>query len=84
MNAKHLRCSLWILNILLIVLSFGFGILIRRIVGVAHVEDFESIKDDKERAVCERKALEFGKMLLKERRKFKCIGEVVSAIQQQS
>ena len=63
---------------------FWFWYLIRRIVGVAHVEDFESIKDDKQRAVCERKALEFGKMLLKERRKFKCIGEVVSAIQQQS
>ncbi|CAN6927533.1 unnamed protein product [Brassica oleracea] len=65
-------------------LGFGAAKMIRRIVGVAHVEDFESIKDDKQRAVCERKALEFGKMLLKERRKFKCIGEVVSAIQQQS
>lgn len=51
---------------------------------MAHVEDFESIEEDKQRAVCERSALEFGKLLLKERRKFKCIGEVVSAIQQQS
>lgn len=65
------------------VLSFGFGC-DRRIVGVAHVEDFESIEEDKQRAVCERNALEFAKMLLKERRKFKSIGEVVSAIQQQS
>ncbi|KAG2305010.1 hypothetical protein Bca52824_033661 [Brassica carinata] len=65
-------------------LGFGAAKMIRRIVGVAHVEDFESIKEDEERAVCERKALEFGKMLLKERRKFKGIGEVVSAIQQQS
>ncbi|KAL1219050.1 Methylthioribose kinase [Cardamine amara subsp. amara] len=65
-------------------LGFGAAKMIRRIVGVAHVEDFESIEEDKRRADCERSALEFGKMLLKERRKFKCIGEVVSAIQQQS
>lgn len=51
---------------------------------MAHVEDFESIEEDKRRAVCERSALKFAKMLLKERRKFTCIGEVVSAIQNQS
>lgn len=56
----------------------------RRIVGVAHVEDFESIEEDKRRSICERNALEFAKKLLKERRNFKCIDEVVSAIQQQS
>ncbi|XP_010556001.1 PREDICTED: methylthioribose kinase [Tarenaya hassleriana] len=63
-------------------LGFGAAKMIRRIVGVAHVEDFESIKDVETRANCERRALDFGKMLLKERRKFKSIGEVVSAIQQ--
>ena len=54
----------------------------RRIVGVAHVEDFESITDASKRAGCERRALDFAKLLLKERRKFQNIGEVVSAIQQ--
>ncbi|GFP92164.1 methylthioribose kinase [Phtheirospermum japonicum] len=53
-----------------------------RIVGVAHVEDFESIKEASKRAECERKALNFAKTLLKERRKFHSIGEVVSAIEQ--
>ena len=58
-----------------------FVILIdRRIVGVAHVEDFESIKDDSKRATCERQALELAKLLLKERRNFQAITEVVSAI----
>ncbi|CAH8255108.1 unnamed protein product [Arabidopsis lyrata] len=71
-------------NLLLDSLGFGAAKMIRRIVGVAHVEDFESIEEDKRRAVCERSALEFAKMLLKERRKFTCIGEVVSAIQNQS
>lgn len=47
---------------------------------MAHVEDFESIKDARKRAACEKQALEFAKLLLKERRKFQAIAEVVSAI----
>ncbi|KAK9286932.1 hypothetical protein L1049_015340 [Liquidambar formosana] len=63
-------------------LGFGAAKMIRRIVGVAHVEDFESITDASKRAACERQALEMAKMLLKERRKFHAITEVVSAIRQ--
>ncbi|XP_027106026.2 methylthioribose kinase [Coffea arabica] len=63
-------------------LGFGAAKMIRRIVGVAHVEDFESIAEPEKRANCERQALTFAKLLLKERRRFKSIGEVVSAIQQ--
>ncbi|KAK4847258.1 hypothetical protein QYF36_000118 [Acer negundo] len=61
-------------------LGFGAAKMIRRIVGVAHVEDFESIKDEVKRAACERRALEVAKMLLKERRNFRDISGVVSAI----
>ena len=53
----------------------------RRIVGVAHVEDFESITDASRQADCERRALEVAKLLLKERRKFHAITEVILAIQ---
>ncbi|KAL6957574.1 S-methyl-5-thioribose kinase [Sarracenia purpurea var. burkii] len=63
-------------------LGFGAAKMIRRIVGVAHVEDFESITDARNRADCERRALDFAKMLMKERRKFEGIAEVVSAIQE--
>ncbi|KAL2477305.1 Methylthioribose kinase [Forsythia ovata] len=63
-------------------LGFGAAKMIRRIVGVAHVEDFESIKEAKKRADCERKALNFAKNLLKERRNYQSINEVVSAIEQ--
>ncbi|CAA0830948.1 Methylthioribose kinase [Striga hermonthica] len=63
-------------------LGFGAAKMIRRIVGVAHVEDFESIKEASNRAECERKALNCAKTLLKERKKFHSIGEVVSAIEQ--
>ncbi|KAL6514607.1 hypothetical protein OROGR_020186 [Orobanche gracilis] len=62
-------------------LGFGAAKMIRRILGVAHVEDFESIKEATRRAECERKALDCAKTFLKERRKFHNIGEVVSAIQ---
>ncbi|CAN0878879.1 Methylthioribose kinase [Linum grandiflorum] len=63
-------------------LGFGAAKMIRRIVGVAHVEDLESIKDANVRADCERRALDFAKSLLKGRRKLRSIAEVVSAIQQ--
>ncbi|XP_074286259.1 methylthioribose kinase-like [Silene latifolia] len=61
-------------------LGFGSAKMIRRIVGVAHVEDFESIMDASKRADCERKVLNCAKMLMKERRKFVSIDEVISAI----
>ncbi|KAJ0074565.1 hypothetical protein Patl1_37635 [Pistacia atlantica] len=61
-------------------LGYGAAKMIRRIAGVAHVEDFESIKDARKRAACEQQALGFAKMLLKERRKFQAMAEVVSAI----
>ncbi|CAJ1977381.1 unnamed protein product [Sphenostylis stenocarpa] len=63
-------------------LGFGAAKMIRRIVGVAHVEDFESIADADKRATCERRALDLAKMLLKERRKFESIAEIISAIRQ--
>ncbi|XP_057964629.1 methylthioribose kinase-like [Malania oleifera] len=63
-------------------LGFGAAKMIRRIVGVAHVEDFESITDAKKRSDCERQALEFARMLLKERRRFVAISEVVSVIRE--
>lgn len=48
--------------------------------GVAHVEDFESIEDATRRASCERRALQLAKQLLKERRKFQDIAEIVSVV----
>ncbi|XP_054786400.1 methylthioribose kinase-like [Prosopis cineraria] len=63
-------------------LGFGAAKMIRRIVGVAHVEDFESISDASKRATCERQALNLAKLILKERRKFEGITEVISAIRQ--
>ncbi|WOG82445.1 hypothetical protein DCAR_0101609 [Daucus carota subsp. sativus] len=63
-------------------LGFAAAKMIRRIVGVAHVEDFESITDTATRAKCERQALDVAKMIMKERRRFEAITGAVSAIQE--
>nr|GEW05986.1 methylthioribose kinase [Tanacetum cinerariifolium] len=62
-------------------LGFAAAKMIRRIVGVAHVEDFESITDLVKRADYERRALDFAKMLMKKRRNFNTITDVISAAQ---
>ena len=51
----------------------------RRIVGIAHVADLDSIEDADVRAECERRALEFGKKLVKYRARFSAIQDVASA-----
>ena len=46
--------------------SLGFAgmKMIRRIVGIAHVEDLESIQDADRRALCEKRALRFARRLV--------------------
>nr|AAT06025.1 methylthioribose kinase [Oryza sativa Japonica Group] len=62
-------------------LGFGSAKMIRRIVGIAHVEDFESIEDASKRASCERRALNCAKAILKGRRQFESIGQVIVHVQ---
>ena len=51
-------------------LAFGGLKMIRRILGLAHVEDLESIADPERRAICERKALSLARTLVVEGAKF--------------
>ena len=51
--------------------------MIRRILGLAHVEDLESIADPARRAVCERNALRLARTLVVEGAKFSDISDVV-------
>jgi 5-methylthioribose kinase len=60
-------------------LGFAACKVIRRILGLAHIEDFEAIEDQNTRAVCERKALEFARLLLIKRNSFKSMADVVKA-----
>jgi 5-methylthioribose kinase len=65
--------------------SVGFaGVkMIRRIFGLAHVEDLEAIKDADLRARCERKALRLGRLLVLESESFCKITEVTAAARQE-
>ena len=60
-------------------LGFAGAKMIRRIVGIAHVEDLDSIQDADVRANCERKALRFGRELLVNAGSFKDMNAVVAA-----
>jgi len=59
--------------------SIGFAgcKMIRRIIGIAHVADLESISDEQVRAECEVKVLLFAKKIVKERASFNTIQDVV-------
>ncbi|GMH41258.1 hypothetical protein BSKO_09168 [Bryopsis sp. KO-2023] len=50
------------------VLGFCGAVIIRRLVGIAHVPEMESIKDIDAKGICEQRALSFGRRLLTEAR----------------
>ncbi|MCK6074393.1 S-methyl-5-thioribose kinase [Paenibacillus silvae] len=62
--------------------SIGFtgAKMVRRIVGLAHVADIDTIADAAERELAQRKALAVGKALLKKHRQVNTIGEVLDLI----
>jgi len=63
-------------------LGFAASKMIRRIIGIAHVADLESIKDVNVRSSCEIKVLNFARKIAKERRtgKFTTIRDVVKEL----
>jgi 5-methylthioribose kinase len=60
-------------------LAFAGAKMIRRILGLAHVEDLESIADPERRAKCEINALRLGRELLLGGKGFSDIGDVAQA-----
>jgi 5-methylthioribose kinase len=60
-------------------LAFAGAKMIRRILGLAHVEDLESIADPERRAICERKALILGRDLALNAKAFSDITDVIGA-----
>eukprot|EP00611_Tribonema_gayanum_P011956 TRINITY_DN2240_c0_g1_i2.p1 TRINITY_DN2240_c0_g1~~TRINITY_DN2240_c0_g1_i2.p1 ORF type:complete len:826 (-),score=232.08 TRINITY_DN2240_c0_g1_i2:415-2892(-) len=64
-------------------LGFAGAKMIRRIIGIAHVEDMESIKDSEQRAGCERHALAIAHALVKEPGSFASIADVAALARDQ-
>ncbi len=64
--------------------SLGFAgcKMIRRIVGLAHVADFETIADPETRAACERRALALARELLLRRERYAGVTDLVGAARQ--
>jgi 5-methylthioribose kinase len=54
--------------------------MVRRIVGLAHVADIDTIQDATEREHAQRKALAIGKTLIKNNRRLNTIGEVLDLV----
>jgi 5-methylthioribose kinase len=59
-------------------LGFGAAKMIRRILGISHVEDLEAIADRDRRAACETHALRLARELLVNRGRYRRIGEVAA------
>jgi 5-methylthioribose kinase len=60
-------------------LGFAGSKIIRRIVGLAHVEDFEAIADPDLRASCEANALQLARDLLVQRSSFASMNSLIDA-----
>jgi 5-methylthioribose kinase len=60
-------------------LGFAGCEMIRRIVGLAHVEDFEAIAAPETRARCERHAIELARELLLQRTRFGALAHLIEA-----
>ncbi|BCV20727.1 S-methyl-5-thioribose kinase [Moorella sp. Hama-1] len=60
--------------------GFGGAKMMRRIIGLAHVEDLESIVDPEKRAVAERLGLAIGRRLVKERARFTSIEDIINVV----
>ena len=54
--------------------------MIRRIFGIAHVEDLEMIGDADKRASCEQKCVELGRKLIMERNKYTSVADVIADV----
>jgi 5-methylthioribose kinase len=67
----------WFATMLSDSLAFAGCEMIRRIVGIAHVEDLESIADADLRARCERHGLEIAKVFIMEPERFSSIDHAV-------
>ena len=63
-------------------LGFAASKMIRRVVGLAHVEDFEAIADPELRARCEGNAVRLARDLLVQRSRFSSMRLLIDAVRQ--
>ena len=57
-------------------IGFAGAEMVRRILGIAHVEDLETITNENLRAKCERKALSLGRIMITTRKNFSDLNDI--------
>lgn len=72
--------SLYVQQLFRDTIGFAGAKMVRRIVGLAHVADIDTITDATERESAQRKALTVGKALIKNNRQVNTIGEVLDLV----
>ena len=71
-------------QLLMDTLGFAGMKMLRRIVGIAHVEDLDSIEDADLRATCERRGLEIAKELIKNSLKYDSMEATIKMVKEKS
>ena len=57
-------------------IGFAGAEMVRRVLGIAHVEDLETITNENLRAKCERKALSLGRIMITTRKNFSDLNDI--------
>ncbi len=78
-NEMEKAAARYLQNVWQDTLGFAGMKIIRRILGLAHVADFETIAHQGMRAACENRALAMGRMLAVERANIKSVGQILEA-----
>lgn len=76
-GAEERALNAYLRDVMVDSIGFTGAKMLRRILGIAHVEDLESIEDADVRAECEKKALTLGRILITERENISSFDDVV-------
>lgn len=74
--ASERGLNLYLRDVMVDSIGFAGAKMLRRILGIAHVEDLESIEDEDLRAACEKRALSLARMLITDRASFSSFDDV--------
>ncbi|MEP6356263.1 MAG: S-methyl-5-thioribose kinase [Hyphomicrobiales bacterium] len=76
-SASERALNAYLRDIMIDSIGFAGAKMLRRIVGIAHVEDLEAIEDEDKRAACEKRALSLARILITDRASFSSFDDVV-------
>lgn len=76
-SASERALNAYLRDIMIDSIGFAGAKMLRRLVGIAHVEDLEAIEDEDKRAACEKRALSLARILITDRASFSSFDDVV-------